>query len=126
MTAAGLSASRLTDRVSFQILGTRQRHNWRKPAPQSYGSSPAPWRRPLRGATDAPQITELPLGSSAIAFSHTLASGPATVFPGEIYQAPRSWAERASPKIIYFHEVDKGGHFAAWEEPELPPTRRTS
>jgi pimeloyl-ACP methyl ester carboxylesterase len=42
-----------------------------------------------------------------------------TVFPGEIYQAPRSWAERAYPKIIYFHEVDKGGHFAAWEEPEL-------
>jgi len=38
---------------------------------------------------------------------------------GEIYQAPRSWAERAYPKIIYFHEVDKGGHFAAWEEPEL-------
>ena len=59
------------------------------------------------------------MGSSAIAFSHTLASGPVTVFPGEIYQAPRSWAERAYPKIIYFHEVDKGGHFAAWEEPEL-------
>ena len=59
------------------------------------------------------------MGSSAIAFSQTLASGPVTVFPGEIYQAPRSWAERAYPKIIYFHEVDKGGHFAAWEEPEL-------
>jgi pimeloyl-ACP methyl ester carboxylesterase len=42
-----------------------------------------------------------------------------TVFPGEIYQAPRSWAERAYPKLIYFNEVNKGGHFAAWEEPEL-------
>ena len=42
-----------------------------------------------------------------------------TVFPGEQYQAPRSWTERAYPNLIYFHEVDKGGHFAAWEEPEL-------
>jgi len=42
-----------------------------------------------------------------------------TVFPGEIYQAPRSWVERSYHKLIYFNEVDKGGHFAAWEEPEL-------
>jgi pimeloyl-ACP methyl ester carboxylesterase len=42
-----------------------------------------------------------------------------TVFPGEIYQAPRSWTERAYRKLIYFNEVNKGGHFAAWEEPEL-------
>ena len=42
-----------------------------------------------------------------------------TVFPGEIYQAPRSWAERAYHKLIYFNKVDKGGHFAAWEEPAL-------
>jgi pimeloyl-ACP methyl ester carboxylesterase len=42
-----------------------------------------------------------------------------TVFPGEQYQAPRSWAERAYPNLMYFNEVDKGGHFAAWEEPEL-------
>ena len=42
-----------------------------------------------------------------------------TVFPGEIYRAPTSWTERAYPKLIYFNEVDKGGHFAAWEEPEL-------
>jgi pimeloyl-ACP methyl ester carboxylesterase len=42
-----------------------------------------------------------------------------TVFPGEQYQAPRSWAERAYPNLIYFNEVDRGGHFAAWEEPEL-------
>ena len=42
-----------------------------------------------------------------------------TVFPGEQYQAPRSWAERAYPNLIYFNEVDRGGHFAAWEEPKL-------
>jgi pimeloyl-ACP methyl ester carboxylesterase len=42
-----------------------------------------------------------------------------TVFPGEIYQAPRSWAERAYHNLIYFNKVDRGGHFAAWEEPEL-------
>jgi pimeloyl-ACP methyl ester carboxylesterase len=42
-----------------------------------------------------------------------------TVFPGEIYRAPRSWAERAYHNLVYFNEVDKGGHFAAWEEPEL-------
>ena len=42
-----------------------------------------------------------------------------TVFPGEQYQAPRSWAERAYPNLIHFNEVDRGGHFAAWEQPEL-------
>jgi pimeloyl-ACP methyl ester carboxylesterase len=42
-----------------------------------------------------------------------------TVFPGEQYQAPRSWAEQAYPNLIYFNEVDRGGHFAAWEEPQL-------
>ena len=40
-----------------------------------------------------------------------------TVFPGEQYQAPRSWAEQAYPGLIYY--VDKGGHFAAWEQPQL-------
>lgn len=42
-----------------------------------------------------------------------------TVFPGEIYQAPRSWTERAYPTLVYFNKVDKGGHFAQWEEPQL-------
>jgi pimeloyl-ACP methyl ester carboxylesterase len=42
-----------------------------------------------------------------------------SVFPHEAYQAPRSWAERAYPNLIYFHEVDKGGHCAAWEQPQL-------
>jgi len=42
-----------------------------------------------------------------------------TTFPGEIWRTPRSWVERAYPNTIYFNEVDKGGHFAAWEEPDL-------
>jgi pimeloyl-ACP methyl ester carboxylesterase len=42
-----------------------------------------------------------------------------TVCPDEIYAAPRSWAERAYPKLIYFNKLPKGGHFAAWEQPEL-------
>ena len=42
-----------------------------------------------------------------------------TVFPKELYQAPRSWTERAYPNLIYFNEVDRGGHFAAWQEPQL-------
>ncbi len=42
-----------------------------------------------------------------------------SVFPDELYQTPRSWAERAYPKLIYYNEVDKGGHFAAWEQPAL-------
>jgi pimeloyl-ACP methyl ester carboxylesterase len=42
-----------------------------------------------------------------------------SVFPKELYQAPRSWAEQAYPNLVYFNEVDAGNHFAAWQEPEL-------
>jgi pimeloyl-ACP methyl ester carboxylesterase len=42
-----------------------------------------------------------------------------TTFPGEIWRTPRSWVEKSYSNIVYFNEVDKGGHFAAWEEPEL-------
>ncbi len=42
-----------------------------------------------------------------------------TIFPGEIYQAPKRWTEPAYHKLIYYHRVDKGGHCAAWEEPQL-------
>jgi len=42
-----------------------------------------------------------------------------SVFPDELYQAPKSWAGRAYPKLIYYNKVAKGGHFAAWEQPEL-------
>jgi pimeloyl-ACP methyl ester carboxylesterase len=42
-----------------------------------------------------------------------------SVFPSEQYQAPRSWTEQAYPNLIYYHQVDRGGHFAAWEQPQL-------
>ena len=43
----------------------------------------------------------------------------ASVFPDELYQAPRSWAEEAYPNLIHYNKLDKGGHFAAWEQPKL-------
>lgn len=49
-----------------------------------------------------------------------------TVFPGEIYRAPRSWAEKSFHKLIYWNEVEKGGHFAAWEQPEIFATELRS
>ena len=42
-----------------------------------------------------------------------------TTFPGEIFRAPRSWVEKGYPNLVYFNEADRGGHFAAWEEPKL-------
>ena len=42
-----------------------------------------------------------------------------TVFPDEVYRAPETWARRAYRNLVYFHEADKGGHFAAWEQPQL-------
>jgi pimeloyl-ACP methyl ester carboxylesterase len=42
-----------------------------------------------------------------------------SVFPGELYQVPRSWAEQAYPKLIHYNRLDRGGHFAAWEQPQL-------
>jgi len=42
-----------------------------------------------------------------------------SVFPDELYPAPRSWAERAYPRLIFYNKQDKGGHFAAWEQTEL-------
>ena len=64
---------------------------------------------------------------SAQAQAHAAGQSPAevklpvgfTTFPGEIFRAPRSWVEKAYPNVIYFNEAAKGGHFAAWEEPEL-------
>ena len=53
----------------------------------------------------APKGVAIPVGVSA--------------FPDELYQAPRSWTERAYPKLIYYNKLDKGGHFAAWEQPQL-------
>ena len=42
-----------------------------------------------------------------------------SAFPDEIYTAPRSWAERAYPTLMYYNKLAKGGHFAAWEQPDL-------
>jgi pimeloyl-ACP methyl ester carboxylesterase len=42
-----------------------------------------------------------------------------SAFPDELYQVTRSWTERAYPKLIYYNKLDKGGHFAAWEQPQL-------
>jgi pimeloyl-ACP methyl ester carboxylesterase len=42
-----------------------------------------------------------------------------SAFPDELYQAPRSWAEKAFPKLIHYNRLEKGGHFAAWEQPEI-------
>ncbi len=61
---------------------------------------------------DAPAASQEPLPPTAIPFGFT-------TFPGEIWRTPRSWVEASYPNVIYFNEVDRGGHFAAWEEPEL-------
>ena len=61
---------------------------------------------------DAPAASQQPLPPTAIPFGFT-------TFPGEIWKTPRSWVEASYPNVIYFNAVDKGGHFAAWEEPEL-------
>jgi pimeloyl-ACP methyl ester carboxylesterase len=76
------------------------------------GASAARWYWELaqaqakaRAAGQAPPEVSLPVGF--------------TTFPGEIFQASRSWVEQSYPNLVYFNKVDKGGHFAAWEEPEL-------
>jgi pimeloyl-ACP methyl ester carboxylesterase len=58
---------------------------------------------------------------TAAALAATPVTVPAgyTTFPGELFRAPRSWVERSYPTLTYFHEAERGGHFAAWEEPEL-------
>ena len=53
----------------------------------------------------APKNVAIPVAVSAI--------------PDELYQAPRSWTEKAYPKLIHYNKLDKGGHFAAWEQPQL-------
>ncbi|HSS81974.1 MAG TPA: epoxide hydrolase [Gaiellaceae bacterium] len=61
---------------------------------------------------DAPAAKEQPLPAPTIPFAFT-------TFPGEIWRTPRSWVDASYPNVVYFNEVDKGGHFAAWEEPEI-------
>jgi pimeloyl-ACP methyl ester carboxylesterase len=76
------------------------------------GASAARWywetgraQAAARAAGEAPPAVSVPVGF--------------TTFPGEIFPAPRSWVETVYPDLAYFNEVDRGGHFAAWEEPEL-------
>ena len=76
------------------------------------GASAARWywetgraQAAARAAGQAPPAVSVPVGF--------------TTFPGEIFAAPRSWVETVYPGLTYFNEVDRGGHFAAWEEPEL-------
>jgi pimeloyl-ACP methyl ester carboxylesterase len=61
---------------------------------------------------DAPGVGQAPLPDARVPVAFT-------TFPGEIWRTPRSWVEKSYSNVIYFNEVDKGGHFAAWEEPEL-------
>ena len=58
-------------------------------------------------------------GASFFAVKGVKVPTAASVFPDELYPAPRSWAERAYPKLIHYNRVEKGGHFAAWEQPRL-------
>ena len=62
-------------------------------------------RAQARAAGQAPPQVRLPVGF--------------TTFPGEIFAAPRSWVEKSYPSLTYFNEAGRGGHFAAWEEPQL-------
>ena len=73
-------------------------------AARSYWESYGP-DAPAAAAGQAPPPVAVPAGF--------------TTFPGEIWRTPRSWAEQSYPTLSYFNEVDRGGHFAAWEEPEL-------
>ena len=74
-------------------------------------------RRPGRtGRTDKPWLTARASGQAPPEVSLPVCF---TTFPGEIWRTPRSWVENSYPNVTYFNEVDKGGHFAAWEEPEL-------
>jgi pimeloyl-ACP methyl ester carboxylesterase len=96
--AGGLTRDRILDNITLYWL-TRTGTS----AARMYWES----QRAAAGATAAGQTP--PAVSLPVAF---------TVFPGEIYRAPRSWAERVYPNLTYFNEVERGGHFAAWEEPE--------
>src|SRR5262249_11773802 len=99
----------------------RQNHRRRRGAaffsprrPQArYGCFRAPRRRAPTG------MRRKAVGAVRCGRDRQGARGGNGLFPGEISPAPRSWAERAYRTLTYFNEVEKGGHFAAWEQPEL-------
>jgi pimeloyl-ACP methyl ester carboxylesterase len=96
-TSGGLTRDHILDNVTlYWLTGTGAS------AARSY------WevgQAAVRAAGQAPPEVKLPVGF--------------TTFPGEVIPAPRSWVEKVYPSLSYFREADKGGHFAAWEEPEL-------
>jgi pimeloyl-ACP methyl ester carboxylesterase len=95
--SGGLTRDHILDNITlYWLTGTGTS------AARSYWESA---RAQALAAGQAPAEVTLPVGF--------------TVFPGESFRAPRSWVEQGYPTLTYFHEVDKGGHFAAWEEPEL-------
>jgi pimeloyl-ACP methyl ester carboxylesterase len=95
--AGNLTRDHIVDNITlYWLTGTGAS------AARSYWES---GRATAAAAGKAPPEVKLPVGY--------------TTFPGEIFAAPRSWVELAYPNLIYYNEVDKGGHFAAWEEPQL-------
>ena len=94
--SGGLTRDRIVDNITLYWLT-----NTAAPAARMYWES----ARSTAAAAGPPPEVSLP-----VAF---------TVFPGEIFQAPRTWVEKVYPNLIYFHQADRGGHFAAWEEPQL-------
>jgi pimeloyl-ACP methyl ester carboxylesterase len=95
--AGNLTRDHIVDNVTlYWLTGTGAS------AARSYWES---GRAAALAAGQAPPRVSLPVGF--------------TTFPGEIWRSPRSWVEQAYPNLTYFNEADRGGHFAAWEEPEL-------
>jgi pimeloyl-ACP methyl ester carboxylesterase len=96
-TAGGLTRDRILDNITLYWLT-----NSATSAARIYWESA---REAAAAAGHVPPPVALPVGF--------------TVFPGEIFQAPRSWVEEVYPNLTYFNAVDRGGHFAAWEEPQV-------
>ena len=95
--SGGLTRDHILDNITvYWLTGTGAS------AARSYWESA---QAQARAAGQAPPEVKLPVGF--------------TTFPGEIFRAPRSWVEKAYPNLTYFNEAGKGGHFAAWEEPEV-------
>jgi pimeloyl-ACP methyl ester carboxylesterase len=95
--SGGLTRDHILDNISvYWLTGTGAS------AARSYWES---GRAQALAAGQPPPEVKLPVGF--------------TTFPGEIFRAPRSWVEKSYPNLIYFNEAARGGHFAAWEEPEL-------
>jgi pimeloyl-ACP methyl ester carboxylesterase len=97
--SGGLTRDHILDNITtYWLTGTGAS------AARSYWESGRAQALAAAGGQAPPQV-KLPVGF--------------TTFPGEIFRAPRSWVEKSYPSLTYFNEAGKGGHFAAWEEPEL-------